>query len=516
LRRSELERALKRMAHAFSFPTGAVSEHRGLTFWMNRTLEELSEFRSEADAHAVHDLRVALRRCRSIAAAIEEIDPHPEWQEMRRCARKLFRSLGDLRDTHVMTDWLSQLHPGADALKDRMLNWLASQETSAREKAQHRAERFDEGRWKELSRSLNARMRRVPADGDAAHCLALERLEEAKELHRRAMRNESHRPWHALRIGIKRFRYSVECLLPKVHVELGESLKRVQEVLGNIHDLDVLAEILKKARKEEIPGDQDWETRIEAERQKNVQTYRQMALGTASIWNSWLAAFPRDNWEQYGRARIGATRAAMVTKSGRSVVVARLALRIWCQLRARKVAEIFSDKTARRILEAAAKLSGIDNQSAKKPREKSARTFLLKSPVPPRWTFVEWERVAWAIRFQSGAEPGPQQRRFSKLSADQQAKICLHAGILRLAIAAQKCGVKSSSSLRIDVLPQGLLLHAGGAEDSPKNAARFAEAKRLMERSLGKTILVQAEPQADEAPGQKQDPELPVAISIVR
>ena len=50
------------MAHAFSFPTGAVSEHRGLTFWMNRTLEELSEFRSEPDAHAVHDLRVALRR----------------------------------------------------------------------------------------------------------------------------------------------------------------------------------------------------------------------------------------------------------------------------------------------------------------------------------------------------------------------------------------------------------------------------------------------------------------------
>ena len=504
------------MAHAVSFPTGAVSEHRGLAFWMNRTLEELSEFRSEPDAHAVHDLRVALRRCRSIAAAIEEIDPHPEWQEMRRCARKLFRSLGDLRDTHVMTDWLKQLYPEVDALKDRMLHWLASQETSAHGKAQHRAARFDEGRWKELSRSLSARMRPVPADGDAAHCLALERLEEAKELHRRAMRAESHRPWHALRIGIKRFRYSVECLLPNVHAEFGESLKRVQDVLGNIHDLDVLAEILKKARKEAIGDDQDWEKRIEAERQKNVQTYRQMALGTVSIWNSWLAAFPRDHWEQYGGARIRATRAAMVTKSGRNLVVARLALRIWCQLRARKVAEIFTDKRERRILEAAAKLSGIDNPSAKKPREKSARTFLLKSPVPPRWTFAEWERVAWAIRFQSGAEPGPQQKRFSKLSPEQQAKICLHAGILRIAIAAQKCGVKSSSSLRIDDLPQGLLLHAGGAEDSPKNAARFTEAKRLMERSLGKTILVQAEPQADEIARQRQKLETPIAISIVR
>jgi len=35
---------------------------------------------------------------------------------------------------------------------------------------------------KKLSRSLSARMRRVPADGDAAYCLALERLEEAKRV----------------------------------------------------------------------------------------------------------------------------------------------------------------------------------------------------------------------------------------------------------------------------------------------------------------------------------------------
>ena len=96
------------MAHAVSFPTRPPAEHHGLTFWMRRALEELSELRSNPSPHAVHELRVALRRCRSIAAAIEEIDPHAEWKEMRACARKLFRSLGDLRDTHVMTDWLKR------------------------------------------------------------------------------------------------------------------------------------------------------------------------------------------------------------------------------------------------------------------------------------------------------------------------------------------------------------------------------------------------------------------------
>jgi len=481
---------------------------------MNRALEELSAFRSEPDAAAVHDLRVALRRCRSIAAAIEEIDPHSEWGEMRGCARKLFRSLGDLRDTHVMTDWLNQLYPEDDALKNQMLNWLASEEISAREKAQRRATRFDEKRWRELSRSLSARMRRIPSDGDAAYCLALERLEEARELHRRAMRTETPQPWHALRIGVKRFRYAVECLLPRAHAELGESLKRVQDVLGNIHDLDVLAGMLKKAHKQASDENQDWETRIAAERQKNLQTYRQLALGTASIWNTWLSAFPRENWEQYGTARIRATRAAMVAKPSRNLVVGRLAMRIWCQLRALKIGEIFSDRKERRILEAAARLSGIDNPSAKKSREKFARTFLLRSPVPPRWTFAEWEQVAWAIRFQWGAEPGLQQKRFSKLTEAQQAKISLLAGILRLATAAQKCGVTSSTSLQIEALPQGLLLRAGGVEDSPKNAARFTEAKRLLERSLGKTILVQPEPSAVAEPKQESEP--PVPISLIR
>jgi len=48
--------------------------------------------------------------------------------------------------------------------------------------------------------------------------------------------------------------------------------------LGNIHDLDVLAEMLKRPARKQSGDDQDWETRIEAERQKNVQTFRQMAL----------------------------------------------------------------------------------------------------------------------------------------------------------------------------------------------------------------------------------------------
>ena len=76
------------MAHAVSFPSRALSEHRGLAFWMKRTLEELANLRSDPDVETVHDLRVSLRRCRSVAAVIEEVDPHPDWEEVRGIARK--------------------------------------------------------------------------------------------------------------------------------------------------------------------------------------------------------------------------------------------------------------------------------------------------------------------------------------------------------------------------------------------------------------------------------------------
>lgn len=505
------------MAHAVPFPPRGASEHRGLAFWMKRALDELAEFRSNPSPDAVHDVRVALRRCRSVAAAIQEIDPNPDWQEMRHCARKLFRSLGELRDAQVMMEWLKELQPEGDPLKSSLLLALGKTEESTREAATLDADRFDTKRWKELQRVLGARIRLVPPDGDAAYCLALERLEEAKELHRRAMRTESPKPWHGLRIGVKHFRYTVESLLPALHAEWSESLKRVQDVLGNIHDLDVLAAMLKKARAERSGETAlDWAERIERKRRENVETYRQLALGTASIWQTWLARFPRDHRLRYADARISATRKALDGKLGRSLSVSRIAKKLWSQLRAKHAGKIFLDNKERQVMDTAARLSSVRGPDGKKSKEKSARTFLLKSPLPPGWSFEEWERVAWAIRFQRKAEPAVRNKRFSKLSAEQQVGICLLAGILRLARTLQKCGVHSGAALRVESLQQGLLLHAAGVDDSPENAALFAESKRLLERSLGKTILIQAEPDARLLAKQGLTADAPTPILIDR
>ena len=230
------------MAFAVAIPSRALPEHRDLAFWMKRTLEELAGLRANPSGDAVHDFRVALRRCRSLAAAVAEIDPHPDWKELRDCARKVFRSMGELRDAQIMEAWLRELCTQDDVGKSALMESLKREQEAAQVKALHLSGKFDETRWRELARTLRARLRKIPPDGDAARCLALERLEEAKELHRRALRTEKARPWHELRIGLKRFRYTLELLVPSLHIKWIDSLKRVQDVLGDIHDLDMLLE----------------------------------------------------------------------------------------------------------------------------------------------------------------------------------------------------------------------------------------------------------------------------------
>lgn len=501
------------MAFAVSIPTRDLPEHRDLAFWMKRTLEELAELRSNPSVDCVHDFRVALRRCRSVAAAVAEIDPHPEWEEIKSCARKVFRSMGELRDAQIAEEWLNKILPEADSLKFLMLDSVRKTQEAALAKALRFAERFDGERWAELAKVLPARLRKIPADGEAARCLALERLEEAQELHRRALRTERAAPWHELRIGLKRFRYTLELLVPSLHMRWIDSLKRVQDLLGDVHDLDSLLERVDASKDANFPELQgNLRERVDAIRQEKLQNYRQRALGTMNIWQGWLNGFPKQEWPSYSAARITATRKSMDRKPSRSLAVSRIARKLWAQLHLRLAGPIFQDPDEKRVLVAAARLSGIEYEFTRKSRLKSARNFLLNAPVPPAWSFAEWERVAWSVRFQRGPEPSVGNKRFSALSIEQQVKINTLAGILRLAVAAQRSGATSGAAITIEALSQGLLLHVDGVEETPAIAARFTKAKHLLEVSIGKSILVQPAKALQPEPNRTVVPLLPAVV----
>src|SRR5437879_8442515 len=138
------------MATVTALPSGARPEHRGLSFWMDRVVKELEKVRASRDAEAVHDLRVAIRRCRSVAGVIEEVDPDPSWPAMRRVPRKLFRGLGALRDAQVLDEWVKKLAPETDPVRTHLQVSFESSAPNLRDNALRVAAKFDLKSWKRL------------------------------------------------------------------------------------------------------------------------------------------------------------------------------------------------------------------------------------------------------------------------------------------------------------------------------------------------------------------------------
>ncbi len=480
------------MATLTALPSGARPEHRGLSFWMDRVVKELEKIRSSREADAVHDLRVAIRRCRSVAAVMEEVDPDPAWPAMRKVPRKLFRKLGALRDAQVMDEWVKRLAPETDPVRTHLQVSFESSEPHFRDTALRVAAKFDLKSWKRLERTLRQRSRLVPIDSLAAECLALERFEKARELHAKALRTEKPKPWHSLRIGLKRFRYTVEGLLPEHYALWGDDLKRLQDMLGEIHDLDVLTEVVNKSDFLETEDSLKlWQEIIERERNQRIETYRQLTLGKTSLWNLWRSGLPTNGRvEAAALARLRATARAVDPHVRRTSQVSRVAVALFDAFKRANSATAFRDATLHRVLLAAARVHGLGDADAGKSPQKAARKFLLSLPVPPGWSNDDWELLALAVRYHRGAEPRAKDRALSKLSPAQQDSVRVLAGVLRLARALRKCGVLTGEGLRAEKSTDAIVLSVPGLIDDIDTAARLAAGKHLLEDYLRMPLIV--------------------------
>lgn len=505
------------MASGSTIP-GAHPEHRGLSYWMERALKELENVRTAPEPDAVHDLRVALRRCRSVAAVMEEIDPDPAWPEMRKLGRKVFRQLGELRDTQVLEGWAKKLGPEEDVIRQRLLATLEAREKELREAALRVAAKFDQKSWKKLERYLRRRARLVPPDRLAAECLALERLEGAKELHAQALRTEKPKAWHELRIGVKRFRYTVETLLPTRHAVWGDDLKRVQDLLGDVHDLDVLVTTIEEGSPQEPEEVRSaWSERIASERHHRIETYRQLTLGKTSLWQTWRQGLPQNGrLEAAVMTRLRATARALDANPRRTSQVSQLALRLFDALTRLQAAPVFESKDTRKLIRAAARLHGIGSGLDPKSPQKAARNYLRDMVVPPGWSAGEWDMLVNIVRYHRGALPDSRRKPFARLKEEQQKTVSALAGILRLARVLRKCGVTSAVGLRMEKSVDALIVHVPGLEESVEAAARLAAGKYLLESCLTRPLLLKAAPlipKVVELPRREEPPQESAAAS---
>jgi CHAD domain-containing protein len=278
------------MAHAVSISTGIAAKRIGLDFWMDKVLQEADRAQKDWNPNAVHDLRVAMRRCRTMADALAEVNPTPGWRKLKKSSRALFHRLGELRDTQVAREWVKRVSAPKDPIRVHLLRILSHQEKQHRAKAGRALDRFDRKTWRKLAKKLPDKAAFFPLESVVFQRLALASLNEAVALHVRARRTRSRIAWHRLRIGIKQFRYIVENFLPQRYEAWSEDLKRMQDLLGDVHDLDVLRTLSRRSCADQEPALlAAWLEKIETERRKRLDEFRAKLNDKEFLWLGWRA-----------------------------------------------------------------------------------------------------------------------------------------------------------------------------------------------------------------------------------
>ena len=483
-------------------PSEHAKEPRAaLRFWMQRVLREARLTAHDSSSDSVHDLRVALRRCRSLASGLASVDADSSWRAMRKASRRLFRRLGELRDLQVLQEWNSRLADENDPVRQSLAEVFSAREPELKEQVAGSLETFDRRQWLLWSRSLPERARRLTPDGLVAQHLALEQWEAARLLHRRALRNRNPASWHALRIGLKRFRYTAENFLPARHAEWGEGLKRIQDLLGEVHDLDVLSTVLPEAGPvlDEAAASR-WRAAIDRERTARLDEYRDLMGGRKSLWNVWRAALPEgERLEAAALAKLTLWASGLDPDTAHSRQVSRLALELFDGLAAAGFNSTFSMPRARMLLHASALLHNVGRSETAKGHHKAASRLIAALDPPLGWSQDELARVAVIARYHCGAEPRAKHKIYAALAPDAQIMVRALAGVLRIADALDEAHNGAVRRVEVRSSPDYLLIRAAGWEESEENAAILGGRKHLLESALARPIIVRSAPAREPA-----------------
>ena len=466
-------------------------EQSGLGYWMLRVLEECSRAAAGFDPDPVHDLRVALRRCRSMADGFIAMDPDPDWKQMKKAGKRLFSRLGDLRDVQVMEEWVKQLGSVGDPVAETILRHLAVREHHLKVDAAQALQEFDRKQWTRWAKTLPRRASRVRKGSIVFRHLALERWNQAYDLHRRALRNRSRIAWHALRIGIKRFRYIVENFLPEQHHAWQEDLKHLQDVLGEVHDLDVLwATALGIAAFPDAESRSRWHTKILHERSARVAAYRQKMVGKQSLWPVWRSALPSGREvSSAALQRLKLWASFLDPDFHHSQEVTRLALQLY-QGFSTATQPNGSDGKTRDILEVAALLHDVGRSRRSKNHHKSSFRLIRRLAPPLGWTARDLALAATIARYHRGALPRPGQRALVGLSAAERKNALRLAGLLRLADAFDSAHDGQTGQIQVKAENGFFLVRAEGYSARSRTAERIASARHLLETVYRRPILV--------------------------
>ncbi len=203
-----------------------------------------------ADDEAIHDLRVAIRRLRTLLKMARPLFGRWHSDAVRQAFAEVMKATGELRDEEVLEETLEDV--SQDPAFATWLSGRAARERKLRKNVLARIERGDLDRARLMLKALLVFPFDPKRDEDLSK-FARRTVERARRVVEkgRDVPPEDTLGLHELRISYKELRYSIELLseaLPLDSRAMLEPAVVFQKRLGEIHDADVAIDVIRAAR----------------------------------------------------------------------------------------------------------------------------------------------------------------------------------------------------------------------------------------------------------------------------
>jgi len=260
--------------------------------------QETEGVKAGKDSENVHRMRVASRRIRAAMAIFEDCFPARRFKTWRKEIKNVTRMLGEARDTDVQIYFLEGLKkeqrspkalPGIDFMLEAKRKIRAELQVPLISALNEMQER---GTIEEITSFLD-QIKAEVKDDSPIHIRTQGNLILAREKMNKKIRELlEHQPFvhdpqailehHAMRIAAKRLRYTMEAFRPLFDDGLAEEIKvvkKVQELLGDLHDCDVWIMYIDSVMKVETKDMRKMRPGIEAIRKdrasRRVSVYKE-------------------------------------------------------------------------------------------------------------------------------------------------------------------------------------------------------------------------------------------------
>jgi CHAD domain-containing protein/CYTH domain-containing protein len=234
-----------------SIGAGAVARERLQAMLLART-----RFGDKSDTEAMHDFRVEMRRLRTMLRVYGDALGKVASRTNRRGLRRIARATNQARDLEVQLAALSAVGPGLRPRDQTGIRWLVRRLEKQYKEAEKDGERRIAKQLPPLTRTLESDLDEVASAPNTGPSLArssavplavlIDRM--SQELDRtRTVADQTEA--HQARVAAKRVRYLLEpfALAVPAAAAMLTRLKSVQEVLGRMHDAEVLSGLVAHA-----------------------------------------------------------------------------------------------------------------------------------------------------------------------------------------------------------------------------------------------------------------------------